>query len=84
MEKRINQDPPGAKQLHDYADVRYLVGVKNYPEALAKLENCELNISTKEQLQKALKSNNAYIIERTFGELDARVNQALCWDCWKE
>lgn len=84
MENRIDQDPPGAKQLNDYAEVRGLVDVRNYPEALAKLNNSELNASTKEHLQKALKSNSAYIIERTFGELDARVMQALCWDCWKE
>lgn len=84
MASQVNEEPSGAKQLHDYAEVRGLVQIKNYTEALAKLKNSELNTSTKEQLQRALESNEAYIIERTFGELDARIMQALCWGCWKE
>ncbi len=84
MAEQVNEAPLGAKQLHDYAEVRGLVQIKNYPEALEKLNNSELSTSTKEQLQRALESNEAYIIERTFSELDARIMQALCWSCWKE
>lgn len=82
MSQEKNQSPPGAKQLHDYAEVRGLVVIKDYHEALAKLKDTELNISTKEHLQKALESNDQYIIDRTFTELDARIMQALCWECW--
>lgn len=84
MAERTNQVPPSSQQLHDYAEVRGLVEVKNYPDALERLNNSELNISTKEQLKRALESKDDYIIERTFTELDARVMQALCWDCWRD
>jgi len=71
-------------QLHDYAEVRGLVEAKKYEEALGKLNNSTLNPSTREQLQKALTSKNNYIIERTFTEMDSRIMQALCWDCWRD
>ena len=77
----IDEISPKA-QLHDYAEVRGLVDIKNYAEALAKLNASCLNESTKEQLKEALESGNGYVIQRVFIELDARIMQALCWGCW--
>ena len=84
MNQALNQEPVGARQLHDYAEVRGLVDKKEYAEALSKLNGSQLSQSTKEQLQRALESDDEYVINRTFGELDARIMQALCWACWKE
>jgi len=74
---------PSEQHLHDYAEVRGLVEIKDYSEALAKLKDSCLNESTKNQLRIALESSDDYVIKRTFGELDARIMQALCWDCWR-
>lgn len=83
MNDAIKQPPLGAQHLHDYAEVRGLVEIKDYSEALAKLKASCLNESTKNQLQTALESGDDYIIKRTFGDLDARIMQALCWKCWR-
>lgn len=82
MEQSTNH--AGLDQLQQYAAVRELVDAEEFSEALATLENTSLNSSTKEHLQRALESKEPYIIGRTFGELDARIMQALCWDCWKD
>jgi len=74
---------PSEQHLHNYAEVRGLVETKNYPEALVKLKDSCLNESTKNQLRVVLESSDDYVIKRTFGELDARIMQALCWDCWR-
>lgn len=81
MNDELMQD--SRNQLHDYAEVRGIVELKNYSEALSKLKNSRLNDSTRTQLQKALESNDDYIIQRTFHELDTRIMQALCWECWR-
>lgn len=74
--------PESVKQLDDYGELRRLVHLRNYDEALRKLEDSALNPSTKELLQKALESKENYVIGRTFEELDSRIMQALCWRCW--
>lgn len=74
--------PESVRQLHDYAEVRGLVHLRNYAEALRKLKDSALNPSTKELLLKALESKEDYVIGRTFEELDNRITQALCWRCW--
>lgn len=84
MVESENQMPDGTKQLHDYAAVRGLVADKKYDEALTQVKGSALNDSTREQLQMALESGDEYIITRTFSELDARIMQALCWDCWRD
>lgn len=70
--------------LDEYRQLRTLVHTGDYSKALTQLDNSKLNDSTKTHLQRALESKDTYIINRTFGELDARIMQALCWDCWKE
>ena len=81
MDKELNEIYRNMNQLRDYANLRDLVDIRKYGEALTQLKNSALNASTKEQLQKALESNDAYIIERTFDELNAKIMQALCWNC---
>lgn len=53
-----------------------------YDKAAEKLKASPLNESTKQHLGKALESNDSYVVKRTFDELNQRVAQALCWDCW--
>ena len=72
------------KALHDYAEVRGLVDQKKYAEAVAALDKTQLEDSTKTHLRTALESNEEYVIERTFEELDSRIMQALCWKCWRD
>lgn len=70
-------------QLTQYSEIRNLVRQGKSREALQKLEASTLNSSTKEQLKLALQSGESYVIDRIFSELDARLANALCWDCWR-
>lgn len=83
----MSQDPEnklGRAMLHDYAEVRGLVAEGKHDEAITKLDASCLDSSTKQQLRKALDSKIQYVIDRTFGEIDSRVMQALCWKCWRD
>lgn len=71
-------------QLVQYSEIRDLTKQGNSQEALQKLEASTLNSSTKEQLKLALQSGESYVIDRVFSELDARLANALCWDCWRD
>lgn len=71
-------------QLTQYSEIRNLARQGKSREALQKLEASTLNSSTKEQLKKALQSGESYVVDRVFSELDARLANALCWDCWRD
>jgi len=71
-------------KLVQYSEIRTLVKQGKSQEALQKLEASTLNSSTKEQLKLALQSDESYVIDRIFGELDAKLANALCWDCWRD
>lgn len=70
--------------LVQYSEIRRLVKQGNRAEALQKLEASNLESSTKERLKLALQSGENYVIDRIFSELDARLANALCWDCWRD
>lgn len=76
--------PDSVNQIRDYTEVRGLVHLRNYDDALQKLKDSKLDSSTKAQLQNALESKEDYVIGRTFDELDSRIMQALCWRCWPD
>lgn len=76
--------PSPTEQMRSYSEVRDFIDKKQYDKALDKLKNAELNESTRNQLEQALETGDNYIIERTFAELDNRIYQALCWNCWRE
>jgi len=71
------------EEMESYTRIRRLVGAGQYPKALQSLEESSISPSTKQHLQKVLETNNQYIIDRTFLEIDSRIAQALCWDCWR-
>ena len=70
--------------MESYADISRLVDDGKYEEAISKLSSSRITASTKEQLIKALESNETYVIESTFAELNSRIAQAMCWNCWRE
>lgn len=71
------------QQIKTYITARELVISGKYTEAFTLLESAPINESTRKQLRNVLETNDSYIINRIFGEVDARISQALCWDCWK-
>jgi len=72
------------EEMESYTQIRRLAGAGQYPKALQSLEESSMSQSTKQHLQKVLETNNQYIIDRTFLEIDSRIAQALCWDCWRD
>jgi len=72
------------EELESYAEIRRLARSGQYPKALQSLEESSISQSTKQHLQRVLETNNQYIIDRTFLEIDSRIAQALCWDCWRD
>lgn len=70
-------------ELQAYTEVRNLAKAGNHQQAIAALETSSINESTKAQLKLALESKEEYVITRIFGELDARLKQAICWECWR-
>jgi len=71
-------------EMENYAQIAKLARAEQYGEALARVKESPINQSTKKHLQEVLESNEKYIIDRTFDELDARIAQAMCWECWGE
>ncbi|GAI57950.1 unnamed protein product, partial [marine sediment metagenome] len=63
---------------------RRLARSGQFARALESLKQSPISQSTKQHLQRVLETNNQYVIDRTFLEIDSRIAQALCWDCWKE
>ncbi len=72
------------EEMESYAQVRRLVHTGQYSKAIASLEQSTISQSTKQHLQRMLETKNPYVIDRTFLELDSRIAQALCWDCWRD
>ncbi|GAI78042.1 unnamed protein product [marine sediment metagenome] len=72
------------EEMESYAQISRLAHSGQYSKALESVKESSISQSTKQHLQRVLESNNQYIIDRTFLELDSRIAQALCWDCWRD
>ena len=72
------------EEMESYAQVRRLVHSGQFAKALESVKESPISQSTKQHLQRVLETNNQHIIDRTFLELDSRIAQALCWDCWRD
>ena len=71
------------EEMESYSEISKLASKGQYNEALLKVKESSLSSSTRKHLQTILASGEKYVIDRTFNELNARIAQALCWDCWK-
>ena len=76
--KKIPED------MERYSKISRLVDAGKYDEAISKLRASGITGSTKERLIRALDSKEPYVIESTFAELNSRIAQAMCWDCWRK
>ena len=72
------------EEMESYAQISRLAHSKQFAKALESVRKSPISQSTKQHLQRVLETNDQYIIDRTFLELDSRIAQALCWDCWKD
>ena len=72
------------EEMESYAEISKLVASGQYDKALSKVKESRLSSSTKNHLEMILASADKYVIDRHFGELNARIAQALCWDCWRD
>ena len=71
-------------ELENYAEIRRLARSGQLTKALESVKESPISQSTKQHLQRALETKNQYVIDRTFLEIDSRIAQALCWDCWRD
>ena len=72
------------EEMESYAEIRKLARKGQFAKALESVKQSPISQSTKRHLQRMLETNNQYIIDRTFLEIDSRIAQALCWDCWRD
>jgi len=72
------------EEMESYAQIRRLARSGQFVQALETVRQSPISQSTKQHLQRVLETNSQYIIDRTFMEIDSRIAQALCWDCWKD
>ncbi len=72
------------EEMESYAQIRRLARSRQFAKALESVRQSPISQSTKQHLQRVLETNDQYIINRTFMEIDSRIAQALCWDCWKD
>ncbi len=72
------------EEMESYAEISKLASNGQYDKALSKIKESRLGGSTKKHLGMILGSGDKYVIDRTFDELNARIAQALCWDCWRD
>ena len=72
------------EDMESYARIRRLVHSGQFAKALESVKQSSISQSTKKHLQRVLETNDRYVIDRTFLELDFRIAQALCWDCWRD
>ena len=72
------------KDMERYAWISRMAYAGKYEEAISNLRASGITGSTKETLIKALESKEPYVIESTFAELNSRIAQAMCWDCWRK
>jgi len=71
------------EEMESYAEIRRLARSGQYSKALESVNKSSISQSTKQHLQRVLESNDQYVVDRTLLELDLRIAQALCWDCWR-
>ena len=72
------------EEMESYAEIRRLIRSGQFGKALESVKQSPISQSTKQHLQRVLESNDQYVIDRTFLELDSRIAQALCWGCWRD
>jgi len=72
------------EDMESYTRLRRLVSTGRYSEAIRSLGQSTISQSTKRHLKKILETNDQYVIGRTFLEIDSRIAQAMCWDCWRD
>ena len=72
------------QEMESYAQIRKLIRSGQFGKALESVKESPISGSTKQHLQRVLESNDQYVIDRTFLEIDSRIAQALCWDCWRD
>lgn len=72
------------EEMESYAEISKLASNGQYDKALSKIKESRLSGSTKKHLGMILESGDKYVIDRTFDELNTRIAQALCWDCWRD
>lgn len=71
-------------QVQAYTEISTLARGGKYPEALEKLKASPLNDSTKQHLNEVLATGDQYLVGRTLDDFEARIAQAMCWDCWRD
>ena len=72
------------EEMESYAQIRRLARSGQFAKVIERVKQSPISQSTKQHLQRVLETNNRYIIDRTFLELDSRIAQSLCWDCWRD
>ena len=72
------------EETESYAEIRRLARCGQFAKALESIKESSISQSTKQHLQRVLETNNQYVIDRTFLEIDSRIAQALCWGCWRD
>jgi len=72
------------EEMESYAEIRRLARCGQFAEALESVKQSPISGSTKQHLQRVLETNNQYVIDRTFLEIDSRIAQAMCWSCWRD
>ncbi|MBA7516359.1 hypothetical protein ES705_08407 [subsurface metagenome] len=72
------------EEMESYAQIRRLAHSGQFDKALESVKQSPISESTKQHLQRVLETKDQYVIDRTFLEIDSRIAQALCWDCWKD
>jgi len=72
------------EDMESYAQISRLARSGQFDKALESVNKSSISQSTKQHLQRVLEDNDKYVIDRTFLEIDSRIAQAMCWDCWKE
>jgi len=72
------------EDMESYAQISRLARSGQFDKALESLKQSPISRSTKQHLQRVLETKDKYVIDRTFLEIDSRIAQALCWDCWRD
>ena len=72
------------EEMEGYAEIRRLAHSGQFAKALESVRQSPISESTKRHLQRVLETKDKYVIDRTFLEIDSRIAQSLCWDCWRD
>ncbi|GAI51731.1 unnamed protein product, partial [marine sediment metagenome] len=65
------------EEMESYAQIRRLAHSGQFARAIQSLGESPISQSTKQHLQKVLETNNQYVIDRTFLELDSSLRMLL-------